>query len=67
MKNLRLLAVVAALAVVGLMVWGFLLGGLGSLVYQGTNYMADQHGLLLFGIVVIGTICAIVMAACRTK
>lgn len=66
-KKLLLLIVVAVLAWVGLMFSGFFLGGLGSLVYDGTNYMADQHGMLLFGIVVITTICAVVMAACRTK
>ena len=46
---------------------GFFLGGLGSLVYQGTNYMAEQHGQLLLFIVIIGVICTAVMAACRTK
>jgi hypothetical protein len=49
-KKLLLLAVVAALAVVGLSVSGFFLGGLGSLVYQGTNYMAEQHGQSFVGV-----------------
>jgi hypothetical protein len=67
MKTLKLLAVVAALAVVGLCVWGFIFGGLGSLVYRGTNYMADQHGFLLMVIVLISVICAVVMAVCRNQ
>ena len=55
------------LAVVGLMVSGFFLGGLGILVSQGTNYMAEKHGGLLAIIVVLGVICTVVMMACRTK
>ena len=42
-------------------------GRAGLLVYQGTHYIAEQHGKLLMFIVIIGVICTAVMAACRTK
>ena len=65
MKKLALCSVIVALAVVGCGVWGLLFCGLGTLASNGINYMAEQHGLLLFYIVIIGTISVVAYAACR--
>jgi hypothetical protein len=65
MKTLKLFFVVVALTVLGFIFSSPLLL-LGILASNGMKYMVEQQGGLLFGIVIIGTIVTVVMAACRT-